>query len=440
MFKQLRNRFLILNMSIITLIMLTAFITVYVTTYHNIWLENDRKLGEIPDTISFKEDESAVSEKIESSSVKVEEGLTVRQTISSNYFLSFSLEVDRNGNIQNIDSIIELPEETYKKAAEMVWKSNKDSDTLKLADKLWKYSITQPEITIISNDGKQTTVTKDDNRYLISFIDVTDTQKTLTNLLFTFIIVGIVMLVVIFFISLSFANRAIKPISKAWEKQKQFVADASHELKTPLSIINANYDVLISNKEETIESQMKWLDYIRVGTDRMAKLVNDLLSLAKTEDIFIEVTKMPFDLSSAVYEVLQSMDSEVGRKGIELSVDIQPGLMVDSDRELVRQLVTILFDNGVKYCNEQGKIEVSLKKGKRYITFYIKNSGKGIGKEDLPKIFDRFYRTDPSRTGENGGFGLGLSIAKTIVTKLGGEITADSEVNKWTVFTFKVPV
>jgi two-component system, OmpR family, sensor histidine kinase CiaH len=442
MFKQLRNKFLILNMSIISLIMITAFVIVYFTTNHNIQLENERKLREVPSTSSFTENSAEENEKIMNSLVngKEEKGLTVRQTISSNYFMSFSLEVDHNGKILHVDSIIELPEETYVKAAELAWNSGKGLDTIKLENKLWQYSITQPETSIISSDGKQTTVTKEEDRFLISFIDITDTQKTLNNLLFTFIIVGIIMLAVIFFISLGFANKAIKPISKAWEKQKQFVADASHELKTPLSIINANYDVLRSNKEETIESQMKWLEYIRVGSDRMTKLVNDLLILAKTEDTVVEVLKIPFDAGSVIHEVLQSMSAEADKKEVELSYDIQPNLIINSDKELVRQLVMILYDNAIKYTNDYGKIEVSLIKEKRYIIFRVKNSGKGIAKADLTRIFDRFYRTDPSRTGDSGGFGLGLSIAKNIISKLGGEISADSIENEWVVVTFKIPM
>src|SRR5690606_29166596 len=99
--------------------------------------------------------------------------------------------------------------------------------------------------------------------------------------------------IVIFLISLYFANKAIKPISENWERQKQFVADASHELKTPLSIINANYDALLVNQEETIESQKRWLDYIKIGTDRMEKLINDLLTLAKIDEVNLEICKIP---------------------------------------------------------------------------------------------------------------------------------------------------
>lgn len=115
---------------------------------------------------------------------------------------------------------------------------------------------------------------------------------------------------------------------------------------------------------------------------------------------------------------------------------IEPDIIVKSDQEKIKLVVTILFDNAVKYTDEKGQIDISLIRSKCHVTFTIKNSGKGIAKQDLPKIFDRFYRVDPSRTQETSGYGLGLSIAKTIMDRLGGEIYATSVENKYTTFTF----
>lgn len=247
---------------------------------------------------------------------------------------------------------------------------------------------------------------------------------------------GLITLIVIFVVSLYFANRAIKPIAETWEKQKQFVADASHELKTPLSIINANYDALLVNQEETIQSQLKWLSYIRIGTDRMTKLINDLLSLAKIEDANLEIRKMPFNISIAINDVILSMEAVVIEKGIQLSHSIEPDLIVKGDLERVKSVVTILLDNAVKYSNLNGQIDILLIKSKRQVIYSIKNSAKGIAKQDLQKVFDRFYRADPSRAQEIGGYGLGLSIAKAIIDRMGGEIHVTSVENECTTFTF----
>ncbi|MDQ0174220.1 sensor histidine kinase [Bacillus chungangensis] len=206
-------------------------------------------------------------------------------------------------------------------------------------------------------------------------------------------------------------------------------------MKTPLSIINANYDALLVNQEETIQSQKKWLNYIKIGTDRMKKLINDLLISAKIEEVNLEICKMPFNLSNTINEQILSIEAAAIEKGITLIKSIEPDIIVNSDSESIKQVVTILFDNAIKYKNENGQIDISLTKSKHQIIYSIKNTGKGIAKKDLPKIFDRFYRTDPSRTQDSGGFGLGLSIAKTMIDRLGGRIYVTSIENESTTFT-----
>ena len=281
-----------------------------------------------------------------------------------------------------------MPEETYNKAADIAWNNKKNSSTITLEGKQWEYAIAQMKKQVIQRNGQSYTVAE--NKYQIMFLDVTMYKKTLFQLLITLLSVGLIMLFAIFIISLSFANRAIKPIAEAWERQKQFVADASHELKTPLSIINANYDVLLTNQEETIQSQLKWLDYIKIGTDRMTKLINDLLSLAKMEDVRFPIQKVTFNMSDAINDVILSMEPVVAEKDIKLTHLIEPDIIVKSDQEKIKLVVTILFDNAVKYTDEKGQIDISLIRSKRHVTFTIKNSGKGIAKQDLPKYLTDF--------------------------------------------------
>jgi two-component system, OmpR family, sensor histidine kinase CiaH len=256
------------------------------------------------------------------------------------------------------------------------------------------------------------------------------------HILTTFLFVGSIMLVVIFMVSLYFANRAIKPIIETWEQQKQFVADASHELKTPLSIITANYDALLANKEETIDSQIKWLGYIKTGTDRMTKLISDLLSLARMDDVNLDIVKTVFNLSNEVHNMVSSMVAVAIEKDIALSQSIEPSVMVEGDPDRIKEVIAILFDNAVKYTPTNGNINMALTKSKRQATFSIQNTGGGISEQDIPHVFDRFYRADSSRTHDNGGFGLGLSIAKSFVIASGGNIYVSSVENGWTTFTF----
>lgn len=451
MFTKLRNKFLILNMSMTSAVMITAFAVIYIISCNNINSEIAKKLNpqavmqtviiegaELPDDTENSKPGAIIIKALPHTQVYDDtednkpEALNRRFSPDGTY--SFIIQVDGNGEILEIDSPFNMHEETYNKAADIAWSNKKNSSTITLEGKQWKYAIAQMEKQVIQGNGQSYTVAED--KYQIMFLDVTMYKKTLFQLLTTLLSVGLIMLFVIFIISLYFANRVIKPIAEAWERQKQFVADASHELKTPLSIIKANYDALLANQEETIQSQLKWLDYMKIGTDRMTKLINDLLSLAKMEDMRFAIQKVSFNMSNVINDVILSMEAVVAEKDIMLIPSIEPDIIVKSDPERIKQVITILFDNAVKYTDKKGQIDISLIKSKRHVIFSVKNSGKGIAKQDLPKIFDRFYRVDPSRTQETGSYGLGLSIAKTAIERLGGEIYAASVENEYTTFTF----
>ncbi|MED1783260.1 ATP-binding protein [Brevibacillus fortis] len=435
MFKQLRKKFLILNMSIISALMITAFFIIYLITYNNIQSENVNKLN-----------------SLSVNSPKMEATISVETALPLNYSMSFHIQVDAHGALQKVTSFIDMADETYKQAANLAWQEKKNNSVINLDGKDWMYRISESPVMVrIDENGKMQysrddgqTWTVDDpssidqknNLYQIVFLDVTDDSKTLTGLLITFVSVGFIMLFVIYFISVYFANRAIKPISISWDKQKQFIADASHELKTPLAIISANYDALMTNEDDTIRSQKKWLGYIQNETTRMTKLVNELLYLAKNDEAEVKLQYSSFNLSQAVKNVILSMEAVAFEKGVKIIQHIEPDLTIKSDRDKINQVITILVDNAFKYTEQNSYIEISLKKVKKRILFSIKNSCKGLSKQDLPKLFDRFYRTDTARTYENGNHGLGLSIAKTIMERLGGEIYAESDESESITFIF----
>ncbi|MEW9122081.1 MAG: HAMP domain-containing sensor histidine kinase [Thermotaleaceae bacterium] len=426
MFSKMRNKFLLLNMSITSTVMIIAFVVIYFITYSNIHSEIQNKLISRSDLTPIM----GATQLSSDGRLRV----AVGQKFPVDDTLFFNIEVNSEGEILGVNSFIDMPKEVYYKAVELVWSKGKNNSTITLEGRQWQYLMNQMGTKIMLRNGQQYRISE--GAYQITFLDITTYKSTLFQLLTTLIFVGLLMLVAIFIISLYFANRAIKPIAETWEKQKQFIADASHELKTPLSIINANYDALMENQEETIKSQLKWFDYIRIGADRMTKLINDLLSLAKIEDKNFEAPKLPFNISNAVNEVMLSMEAIAKEKGVKLYPAIEADIIVKSDSERVKQVVTILFDNAIKYSDENGQIDISLKATKRQVIYSIKNTGKGIAKEDLPRVFDRFYRADPSRTHENGGYGLGLSIAKSIMDRLGGEIQVKSVENEYTTFTF----
>jgi signal transduction histidine kinase len=266
------------------------------------------------------------------------------------------------------------------------------------------------------------------------FIDVTAQQGILTNLIYTFAIVGLIMLIVIFFLSRYFANRSITPVKEAFEKQKQFIADASHELKTPLAIINTNTDVLLANREDTIENQAKWLHYIKSETERMSGLTNDLLYLTQIDDSRSSMIHAKFNMSDAVETIILTMEAVIFEKNISLDYSIEPQLMVHGNSEQIKQVILILLDNAVKYSRAKGSVNVSLKKQNNDVVLAVSNTGEGIAAEHLDRIFDRFYRTDASRARKHGGHGLGLAIARSIVEQHKGEIYARSVVGEGATF------
>src|SRR5699024_9399309 len=231
----------------------------------------------------------------------------------------------------------------------------------------------------------------------------------------------LIMLVIILFIRMYFAKIELKPIAKDWKNQKQVVADASHELKTPLSIIQAKYDVLIDNRDETINNQLKWLGYMKMATDRMTKMITNLLELAQLDQPTTRLEVKEIHLSNLIEDMFFTMEAATKEKEIHITHSIEPEIMLNSNYDKIKQLVMVVLDNAHQYTNEKGKIDITLEKDKKMIVFRVRNTGKGIAEEDLSKIFNRFYRGDRSRHLEKNSFGLGLSIAKSIANELGGK-------------------
>jgi len=428
MFKRLRNKFIILNMTIITVVMISAFAAIYMITYSNIQRENQIKLTNI--TMS-----PIMMSPLSKSDEYYNTGRVFVGKIPNDYASTFSVLVGEDNTLLNVHSYLDLSEETYVKATKLATSSKKDSAVISINGQRWLYNINSMNANLIIK-GKSS-VTQAAVLEQIHFMDVTESYNILSQLLLTFGAISIVMLFVIFGISLFFARRAITPVEIAYEKQKQFIADASHELKTPIAVIHANAEALYANKSETIESQQKWLDYITSETDRMGTLVSDLLYLAKADSEAVNNELAPFNISNVVTDVLLAMEAVVFEKGIRLSQNIEPDLIADGVSDKIKQVILILLDNAVKYVNENGNIDVTLRKSRNHVFFSVKNTGGGIPNESLPKLFDRFYRIDASRA-HDGGYGLGLSIARAIIENAGGKIYVTSVEGESTTFVFEL--
>ena len=245
-------------------------------------------------------------------------------------------------------------------------------------------------------------------------------------------------IIVYFLFSLFLARIALRPVEDSWKKQKQFVADASHELKTPLSVILANTDILASHKDETVESQMKWVENTRAEAVRMAELVNQLLFLAKNDD-GLKVQMQDVNFSNCVEGIVLGYDAVFYEKKHKFSYEVTPDVWVVGNEGQLKQLVTILLDNANKYSKGEGNITLRLQNNGKHCTLTVANDSEQLSEEQLSHLFDRFYTVDNSRNKNNGGNGLGLNIAQVICQTHNGSIRVSCE-NGRTSFEVTLPL
>ena len=249
--------------------------------------------------------------------------------------------------------------------------------------------------------------------------------------------------VVLWVIMRFLASMCLKPVEKAWEQQKNFIADASHELKTPLTVILTNTGILQSHKDESVESQMQWIHSTGEEASHMRELVEKLLLLAKTDNMSRKNLFEDINLSDIVMQSALQFEPVAFEKGVTLVTDIEKNIHIKGEAVALNQIVHILLDNAVKYAGVGGEAVLSLKKRrayhlKRFIGYDIylsaKNTGTPIPEEDMPYIFERFYRSDKARTA-GGGYGLGLSICKNLASLHGADIDVTSDSENGTEFT-----
>lgn len=241
---------------------------------------------------------------------------------------------------------------------------------------------------------------------------------------------------IFYFISRKLADVAIKPTEKAWKQQKRFIADVSHDLKTPLTVIMANNDIILSHQNSTIADQEKWLESTKAECEHMQSLVNKMLELARSESLVSAIKLENTNISELTEKIALQLEPVAYEGNVEIVSQITPNIIVKSNGEELTRLIYILVDNGIKYAKEGSKVTISLSANKKSVVLSVNNKGKVIPPEELSHIFDRFYRADSARA--KGGFGLGLSIAKNIATALNGEISVTSNEENGTTFTFRL--
>ena len=334
------------------------------------------------------------------------------------------VEIGSNGRIKAQFRSFEanITNDNLQEVVSDILKSNNLSGKVKIADSNYSYLI-----------GNGIFGTK------IAFIETSQYDTVLFQLVKSLVGIGLVSLIGLLFISIYLTNKSIIPIKEAFEKQKQFIADASHELKTPLAIIKTNTSLVLSHPEDTIKNQTKWINYINSQADRMSELISEMLSLAKMDVAENKLTLVPINMSKIIESMILMFDAVIYENNINLETNISKDLHINGDKESLKKLFSIIMDNAIKYTNKNGSITVSLFSDKNKVKMIIRNTGEGIAQEDLERVFERFYRVDKSRDRETGGYGLGLSIASSIVKEHKGKIYARSKVGSFTSFIVEIP-
>ena len=262
-------------------------------------------------------------------------------------------------------------------------------------------------------------VKEGENRYIAVFLDCYQELRAVRTLAVWSGVSFAVCLALVYVLVVLLSRRAIDPVVKASEQQKQFITDAGHELKTPITVIGTSLKVL-----EMEVGQQKWIDKARAQTEKLRELVQSLITLCKYDEETSPLHRKPFSISEAVTDTAGSFSDFAQSKGHTIRVTAAPALSYCGDEAAVRQLVSILLDNAIKYAAPETEIQVSLEQLKRGVKLTVTNVCEQVPEGDPDRLFDRFYRPDVSRTAATGGFGIGLSIAKSIAEAHRGQIRA----------------
>lgn len=348
----------------------------------------------------------------------------------------FLLLRDVNGDIVNLYPL-RTTEEDVSNMADIAYQTGTKGPQIKQFEEHVYRVVAYPyhaEENILNLDGRSIVI-KD-----VIAISIVDSEVNLLQKLLWIILGGLVFgLAAIILAGYFLARRAMIPIQASWDRQQQFVADASHELRTPLTVIRSNAEMVLRHPDHAVEEESPRITNIMREAMRMTRLVSNLLTLARADANQEEVQLTAVHINEIVDTVVSQFRPLAEIRDICLVVDMKEELSMRGDKERLHQLVVILLDNALKYTTKQGEIMITCFKTGNNVEIHVKDTGCGIAPQDLPHIFDRFFRGDKARSRENGGTGLGLAIAKWIVGKHGGKISAESRLGQGTKIKVILP-
>jgi signal transduction histidine kinase len=265
-------------------------------------------------------------------------------------------------------------------------------------------------------------VSLEDGSLMYIFLDCERELDTFEMFLAACIAVSLAGLLLVFILVFFFSKILLRPVAESYEKQKRFITDASHELKTPLTIIDANTEVI-----EMTNGESQWTQSTRKQIARLTSLTEKLVFLTRMDEERSKPDMMDFPISDAILDTAETFVPLAESKGRTLSIHAEPNLSYHGNEGMIRQLVSLLLDNAVKYSSESGQISLSFLRHGKNLRLTIKNTVEDIAPGRHDEFFERFYRSDSSRNQKSGGFGIGLSVAQAIVAAHHGKISARSE-------------
>ena len=262
-----------------------------------------------------------------------------------------------------------------------------------------------------------------------------EVKDSLNLVLISFLSVTPFILLFIIYISYKLSTQMVKRIEESYKKLKEFTENASHELKTPLSTIKANIDVALSKNIDDIEYYRKKLNIINSSVERMTNIIKRMFFISKIERDIIEDKKEKVNLKNLLIDLKDKFIDLANKKSISIELNISDEIEIYTNHSILEEILSIILENGIEFNKENGYVIIEVKSDNDNVYISIEDSGIGIAKEDLPYIFDRFYRGEKSRSRESGGAGLGLSIAYELSKKIYAKLSVESEENKGTKFT-----
>lgn len=398
MLKKLKHKFILISMLLIGIVLFSVFTTICIITYRTeeatikTALEKSLYMSEID------EKSPIISDIINSKIIPIA--------------YVFTADVKINGTIVCNNS--DVDKKTVETAVYEAMSSKKESGIIKSL----KLSFMKKELS--SGDT------------VIAFVTRENLHQRTTSTILMSLIASAVSMLLFYSISKHLVEIALEPAYKVWNQQKQFIADASHDLKTPITVILANNNIIASHKDDPVSSQMQWIESTGEEAERMSDLVNKMLELAKSEDLIDRFDLEEKNISEICEETILQFEVVAFEKNISVESSIEPDIKHKTNSETLSKILRILFENAVKYSPEGEKITIKLSSSPN-VCLSINNKGDVISPEDMKHIFERFYRASKAR--EVGGYGLGLSIAQNLAQAINSRIEVSSNENDGTTFS-----